>query len=127
MTTTPQLVMAAHRLVHKDGELTALCTCGWESEPARSRDGKHLMHEAHVLAVLSEKHAVVELPEVDGEDDDGQVWMIDDGLRIDLTGRAGPTIIDTENKRTLCVSELRSRAAGFLAAIRVAEGGGSRG
>lgn len=56
-------ILAAHRLVRNDGELTARCTCGWESEPAWSRDGKHLMHEVHVLAVLSETHAVVELPE----------------------------------------------------------------
>ena len=78
--TTPETVIAAHRLdwcsqsgVGIAAEMWLLCAeCGWESErwPFKSSEQDRLQQDAsaaHVLAALRERFAVVELPERGGE------------------------------------------------------------
>ncbi|MGJ5667766.1 hypothetical protein QLG13_07845 [Rhodococcus aetherivorans] len=69
-------------------------------------------------AILA-RFAVVEFPEPDGEDDDGQTYFDDYEIRVDHTGRHGAEVY--LNKRPVHPSWLRARAAEYLAAARDAE------
>lgn len=85
-----------------------------------------VMTRSDAEAILG-RFAVVELPEPDGEDDDGQVYFADFDIRVDTTGRHGYTAhLTSEVSREIDAELLRRRAASYLAAARLLEEGGNR-
>ena len=82
---------------------------------------------AHVLAVLSETHAVVELPEPDDVGEWGSVWQHVAVIGTVQARPDGSCEIRDDFEYTYTAAELAEGGAILLAAARVAEGGGSRG
>ena len=118
------------------GSYRAHCACGW-SEVCDNTDAALLAaHAAHVLAVLSETHAVVELPEPVADDTVYPYWSV-----WDVNGPQVVSVTDSDEAephefwsiqfsarwRTVDVPTAYALGAAFFAAARSAEGGGSRG
>ena len=80
-----------------------------------STESLHMLAE---IALTAAGYAVVELPEPDEEDDDGQVYFDDGEIRVDMTGPS-PTI--WRNGREVTPTRLRAEAAALLAAANKAE------
>ncbi|OBK04737.1 hypothetical protein A5746_10325 [Mycolicibacterium conceptionense] len=75
-----------------------------------------------VLAALkSARIAVVELPESDGEDDDGQEYFGDFGIRVDHTARGSEYPLIYLDGRPSNPEAVRREAADLLAAADAAE------
>lgn len=89
------------------------CLCG---EPLTS---------AHLADVLLSTNgiAVIELPESDGEDDDGQEYFGDFGIRVDHTGRGTEYPRIYIDGRPSTPEAARREAAALLAAAQAAESG----
>ncbi|NKS56210.1 hypothetical protein GS504_01100 [Rhodococcus hoagii] len=88
----------------------------WAGENAAD----HAQHVTEkVLAALQADHEIVALPE-GVPDDDGQTWFDDGDIRVDHTGRHGPTIHLLGTETT--AQWLRRSAAQSLGAARDADG-----
>lgn len=77
MTADPTTTLAAHIWRDQDhGTIAgiAYCCCGWTKDNAGDRNGQRLAHARHVLSVLSATHAIIELPEPQGDDGVNVAW-----------------------------------------------------
>ncbi|GAA1891661.1 hypothetical protein [Williamsia serinedens] len=108
MTDAAQII-AAHQWHSK----LWFCTCGWGVRYDDVKASVLEAHAAHVLAVLSETHAVLELPEPNGE---SYSW---DGERHNVDVLEGGLVeVDVS---VVDPVEARELAAHLFAAARVAE------
>ncbi|MEV0945256.1 hypothetical protein [Rhodococcus sp. NPDC049939] len=111
---TPEQAIDGHELERIGHDLG--CTgCNWSALGDES-------FAAHLVRLIRETgHEIVRLPEDEGEDYYGQVWLDEGDIRVDCTGTHGRTA--HINGVEVRPNYLRRTAAEFLAAARLVEEG----